>query len=46
MNINDSTIVAIAIATLAFVLGFAYGNVFDAVYGFHLKDWQTLMRTG
>jgi hypothetical protein len=43
MNINNSTIVTIAIAMLVFVLGFAYGNVFDAVYGFHLKDWQTLV---
>ena len=43
MNLNSSTIATIVIAILAFVLGFAYGNLFEVKYDFHLKDWQTLL---
>jgi hypothetical protein len=43
MHLNGSTIATIAIAILTFVLGFAYGNLFDAKYDFHLKDWQTFV---
>jgi hypothetical protein len=33
------------IGLLTFVLGFAYGNLFEVQYAFHLKDWQTLAST-
>jgi len=36
---------AAAVGLLTFVLGFAYGNLLDEAYGFHLKDWQTLTST-
>ena len=45
MRLNNATIMAIAAATFAFVLGFAYGNLFEVQYGFQLKDWQTLAST-
>jgi hypothetical protein len=45
LNISSSTIAAAAIALLMFVFGFAYGNLFDALYDFKLKEWQVLGST-
>jgi hypothetical protein len=42
---RNSVILAAAIGLLTFVFGFPYGNFFDVQYGFHLKDWQTLVGT-
>jgi hypothetical protein len=43
VRLDSSKILAIAAAILSFVLGFAYGNLFDELYNFHLKDWQTFV---
>jgi hypothetical protein len=45
MRISNTTILVVAAAMLAFLLGFAYGNLFEVQYGFHFKDWQTLAST-
>lgn len=42
MYIRTGTIIAVMAAIYGFVLGFGYGNLFDAQYGFQLKEWQTL----
>lgn len=36
-------VLAVAAATLAFVLGFAYGDLLGLQYSFRLQDWQTLI---
>ena len=42
MHVRNTTIF-IAMATIyGFVFGFGYGNLFEAKYGFELKEWQTL----
>ena len=41
-RISHTTILLIAAAMLAFIVGFAYGNFFEVQYGFQLRDWQTL----
>jgi hypothetical protein len=43
MRISNSAIMTMAVATLAFVLGFAYGNLFAEHYGIELYKWQPLM---
>ena len=42
MYIKNSMILAVMAAIYGFVFGFGYGNLFEAQYGFLLKDWQTL----
>jgi hypothetical protein len=42
MYIRNCTIFAVMAAIYGVVLGFAYGNLFDAQYGFQIKEWQTL----
>ena len=32
----------VAAAALAFVFGFAYGDLLGGQYGFHFQEWQTL----
>lgn len=43
MYISNSTIFAAMAALYGFILGFGYGNLLEAEYGFALKDWQTLV---
>jgi hypothetical protein len=45
MRLSSSTIAAAGVSLMTFVLGFAYGNLFDALYDFKLKDWQPLAST-
>lgn len=42
MHIRNTTIFVAMAAIYGFVLGFGYGNLFEAKYGFELKEWQTL----
>lgn len=42
---RNSALFAIYIGFLAFVLGFAYGDLFGARYDFHLNEWQGLVGT-
>jgi hypothetical protein len=43
VRLSNKHVVLAAAALLAFIFGFAYGNFFDAQYGFELKQWQTLV---
>jgi len=45
MQLKNTTLLVVAAAVLAFLLGFAYGNLFDDQYAFHFRDWQTLGST-
>jgi hypothetical protein len=45
MQLKNTTLLVVAVAMLAFLLGFAYGNLFEVQYGFQFKDWQTLAST-
>jgi hypothetical protein len=45
MQLRNTTVLIVAAAAAAFLLGFAYGNLFAAQYGFQLKEWQTLAST-
>jgi hypothetical protein len=42
MYIRTTTIFVAMAAVYGFVLGFGYGNLLGANYGFELKEWQTL----
>jgi hypothetical protein len=43
VNFRNSTVVVCAAATLAFVFGFAYGNLFGLEHTFDLQKWQALV---
>jgi uncharacterized protein YfkK (UPF0435 family) len=43
VRLSNGHVVLAATALLACIFGFAYGNLFDAQYGFHLKEWQALV---
>jgi hypothetical protein len=42
MYVKNAIIFAVMAAIYGFVLGFGYGNLFEAKYRFELKEWQTL----
>jgi hypothetical protein len=42
-NYQNTAVSLVATATLAALLGFAYGNYFDRQCSFDLKEWQTLV---
>jgi hypothetical protein len=43
MHIRNTMIFVAMAAIYGLVVGFAYGNLFEAKYGFQLKDWQPLV---
>ena len=43
LQYRNTAVLIAAAASLAFVFGFAYGNLFDREYSFHLENWQTLV---